>query len=50
MSKLDRVVEEDKQARDQFYEGWDKDLKTLEGKISERFDAEALVTHYNYRG
>ena len=41
------MIEEDKQIRDQFFEGWDKEIKVVEQKVNEKFDSEAIVILLN---
>lgn len=46
VQKLGKFIEEDKQVRSQFFEGYDKDLKGLEQKINEKYDNLAQVFLY----
>ncbi len=43
MGKIQRNFEEDKQVRDQFNEMRERELKVLEQKIGEKFEAEEKV-------
>ena len=43
MGKIQQIVEEEKQVREQYFEQKEKEMRTLEIKIAEKFEQESIV-------
>ena len=46
LAKMQRVIEDEKSSRDQYFELRSKELKNFESKIIEKFDNETIVMFF----